>query len=1012
MTGSKKSRIALGCYDITEQRLKMAKSPKCNTIGQIYRQFRVNNVVEIAELQCTLIELTHLPTGAQVMHIANEDPENVFCLSFQTIPTTSNGVAHILEHTVLCGSKKFPVKDPFFAMQRRSLNTYMNALTGADFTCYPAASQVPADFYNLLEVYIDAVFHPNLAEYSFLQEGHRLEFAIPTDPTSSLEYKGIVFNEMKGALSSPSTRLSELISETLFPDLTYGVNSGGDPKNIPQLTYAELKSFHEGHYHPSRCLFFFYGNLPLEGHLDFIHKHILKDAKHLDPLPAIPFQPRFKAPKIVQQSYPIDADENTKDKTLIAFAWLTCSILEQQELLALTILEIILLDTDASPLKMALLRSGLCTQVSAYIEDEITEVPLVIYLKGCNPGDEDKLDKVIRNSLEEFIETGIPLEMVENALHQLEFHRSEIVGDSFPFGLSLFLRSALLKQHGGNPISGLKIHSLFDEVRKRNLEDPTYLPHLIKKHILDNPHHVRITLTPDKELAAKEVSEEKAILSAIKDKLSAKEKKAIVDRSSALAAFQLKQDEEDVDVLPKISLEEIPRQARIYPLLNEKIGNLQVYHHSCFTNEIVYADLVFNLPTIAEEDLSYLRLMTTLMAQMGCGKRDYVKNLEYIQAHTGGIGASLTMNLQASDHNQFQPSLYIRGKALYRKVNKLFSLIGDMVTSIDFDDKKRLREVILKQYTGLQSSLNQNALKYAVNLASSGLDIPSKIANEWYGLEYYWKIKQLAQDFDAQADWLINKLCNLQSTVLNIGQPDLIITCDASMYDAIKGQKLYGLEDLEPSQTTPWQPNYTLTPTYSQGRVIASPIAFNSKVIKTVSYTHPDAPALNIAAFLCDNLTLHPTLREQGGAYGGGAVNNAMAANFYFYSYRDPNIASTFKAFDTAIKNIHSGDFDETDLEEATLEMVQTLDSPVAPGNRGDLAYGWLREGKTTEIRQTYREKILSLTKEDVIGAIGRHLIPKLDDAPEVSFASRNMLEKENLKRLAEGKDLLPIESI
>lgn len=262
--------------------------PALTAVQQTYRDFQVVQYLRLEELQSTLIELIHEPTGAKVMHIANDDPENLFCLSFQTLPTSSNGVAHILEHTVLCGSKKFPVKDPFFSMARRSLNTYMNALTGHDFTCYPASSQIEKDFYNLLEVYIDAVFHPNLKKESFLQEGHRFAFAEPEDLNSPLVYQGIVYNEMKGAMIGPESRLWEKISEHLTPDLTYAHNSGGNPKEIPNLTLEELKEFHQTYYHPSRCLFFFYGNIPLSKHLDYLQDHALKGvqkAPQLSPLP-------------------------------------------------------------------------------------------------------------------------------------------------------------------------------------------------------------------------------------------------------------------------------------------------------------------------------------------------------------------------------------------------------------------------------------------------------------------------------------------------------------------------------------------------------------------------------------------------------------------------------------------------------------------------------------------------------------------------------------------------------
>lgn len=983
------------------------KIPTLHTIGQTYHHFTVTKALPIPELQCFLLELVHNPTGAHVMHLANDDPENLFCLSFQTLPNSSNGVAHILEHTVLCGSHKFPVKDPFFAMTRRSLNTFMNAFTGSDFTCYPASSQVPKDFYNLLDVYIDAVFKPNLDKFSFLQEGHRLEFAIPSDPTSPLEYKGIVYNEMKGAMASGSARLAEALNHALFPDLTYGVNSGGEPKIIPTLTYEQLCSFHKQYYHPSRCLFFFYGNMPLEGHLDFIAEMALKNVKKAEPLPPIPRQPRFTKPHYADFSYPIAPDEDPHDKTLIAFGWLTCHILEQQELTALEILEIVLMDTDASPLKMALLRSGLCKQASSYIDDDITEAPFVISIKGCNADKADQIEDLIKKTLEEIAYQGIPYPLFENAIHQLEFHRSEITGDSAPFGLSLFMRSGLQKQHGATPEDSLIVHSTCESLRQFVLEDPRYLSKLIIKYLINNPHFVRVIMTPDKELSAKELIEERIVLDNLRAQLNDKQVQGIVNTAAELADFQKKQEEEDPDILPKVTLSDVPKAARDFLLTQEKIGNLQVFHHTTFTNEIVYADLVFNLPEIAQEDLPYVRLLTTLMSQMGCNGRDYAQNLDYIQANTGGIGASLTLNLQAQDHNLFYPSFYLRGKALHRKANKLFPLILEMASSTDFSDKSRLKEVLLKHHTALQSSLNQSALKYAINLSASGIDVPSKIANAWYGLDYYHKIHELVQDFDKQSDVLIEKLKFLQNAMTCLENPHLVLTCDQAMYDQLKEHSFYGLQNISTKPFKPWTCNPILPTVEPQGRIIASPIAFTSIVFKTVSYVHPDAAALNIAASLFDNLTLHTRIREQGGAYGGGAVSNAMSGNFYFYSYRDPNIYKTVQAFHDAVQTIAKGRFDDDDLEEAKLEMIQSLDSPVAPGSRGDRAYGWFREGKTHAIRQAFRDRVLSLKREDVENAVKQHIIPNMNSGALVAFAGKELLEKENL--LFAAHDLPPL---
>ena len=980
------------------------KSSRFRIVGQEYRGFKVTRVVEIDELQCSLIELTHITSQAKVMSILNDDKENLFSLSFQTIPSTSNGVAHILEHTVLCGSKKFPVKDPFFSMQRRSLNTFMNALTGADFTCYPAATQTPKDFYNLLDVYIDALFFPILDKYSFMQEGHRLEFSIPEDSTSPLEYKGIVYNEMKGAMSSPGTVLNEILNAALFPDITYGINSGGDPKEIPSLSYAELCAFHKEFYHPSRCLFFFYGNMPLEGHLDFINDHILHDIKPVPPVPKIPRQERFTTPRQIKAFYPITDTEETVSLSLIAFGWLTCSILEQKELLALNILEMILMDTDASPLKMALLKSGLCTQASSYIDSEISEAPFVITLRGCKGENIELLESLIRNTLSKVANEGIPLVAVENAIHQFEFHRSEITGDVAPFGLSLFMRSALIKQHGGNPESGLKIHSLFDEVLKNAIENPAYFGDLINKYLLNNTHFVSVLLEPSKELAAKDLLEEQEILGRIKEKLSAQESQLIVDEAKKLADFQKRQeDEANIDLLPKLTLADVPKAPRDFFLQEENFDNLTVLSHHCFTNEIVYVDLISNLPGLKEEDLSIARLFTSLIGQMGCHKKSYIETLEFVQANTGGFAASLAFNLQASDCTQFSPTLYIKGKALYRKTDKLFELLKETIEGLDFSDTQRLKEIVLKQYTALRSGVNQSALKYALNLSASGLDIPSKISYHWYGLGYYKEIEKLAKDFDAQAKTLQNKLKQLKELMLGVGPLKLVITCDAGMYDKIKRHKFYGLQQLETKPLNPWTGNYIIEPLFSQGKIISAPVAFIGEVIKTISYTHEDSAVLSIAAFLLENIYLHATLREQGGAYGGGASSSPMSGSFYFYSYRDPNIASSLTAFNKAVKDLLSEGIEAQDLEEAKLEMIQTLDMPVSPGSRGDLAYGWLAEGKTINLRQNFRNRVLTTTEIDVIEVIKKYIQPKLPSAIIAVFASKELFDKEKSKLVTKG---------
>ena len=979
-----------------------------NQKGQKYHDFEVKRVLDIEELKCKLIELEHTPTGATVMHLANEDPENLFCLSLRTYPDTSNGVAHILEHTVLCGSEKFPVKDPFFSMTRRSLNTFMNAMTGGDFTCYPAASQVEKDFYNLLDVYIDAVFKPKLKELSFLQEGHRFEFADPIDPSSPLEYKGIVFNEMKGGMSTMGSRMGEAMHNALLPDLTYGVNSGGNPKVIPELTYQQLLDFHRTYYHPSRCVFFFYGNMPLEDHLDFIAENALKGVERLPDLAPIPKQKRYEKPIRREVPYPIAKDEDPSGKTMITFAWLTSHIKEQEDLLAQMILDSVLMDTDASPLKIALLKSGYCKQAYSDLYDHSSEIQYSINFKGCDPENADALEKVLFDTLGNIVKEGIPPEQIENAMHQLEIQRSEISGDGYPFGLILFMRAAVLKQRGGKPEDALTIHEMFRQLREALKKDPRYLEKKLQHFLIDNMHRARIVLLPDPELTTKEDAEERAKLDAIREKMTEEEVQRVVKQAAELKQFQKEQEEVDHDILPKVTLADVPKESRDYPLSIRDAGKLKVFHHPCFTNSIMYADLVHDLPEMAEEDLSYLSLFSSLLPQVGCGGRSYAENLEYMHANTGGIGCHLSLHIQAEDYRKFAPSLSVYGKALHRKVDKFFPLLHEMVTSADLTDVHRLKEIILKKYTGLQSSLVGAAMKYAMNQASCGFDLAAKISDHWSGLSYFQTIRDLAENFDVRADQLVEKLQMIQQTVLGLEHPHLVLGCNEEMAEQLIREKFYGLQDLATKEYAPWKGDYPVKSVGSHACDIGTPVAFSSMAFKTFPYAHPETPAVKVAGQLFDNVTLHTQIREQGGAYGGGATNNSSSGNFYFYAYRDPNIARSIQAFSDSVEGILKGEFTDSDLEEAKLEIIQGLDSPVSPGSRSDVAYAWWREGKSKAVRQAFRDQLIALTRDEVIAAVREHILPKMPEATFVTFAGADLVNREN-KAMATP---LPIEKI
>ena len=944
--------------------------------------FKVERIVELPEIRVKLWVLEEKRTGARVLHCETDDDENAFCISFPTQPQTSNGVAHILEHTVLCGSKRFPVRDPFFLMQRRSLNTFLNAFTGGDFTCYPAATQNPKDFYNLLDVYLDAVFFPNIHRLSFLQEGHRLELV-----DGVLKFQGIVFNEMKGALANPMARLEEQINSRLFKGLTYSYNSGGDPAEIPKLTHEELIAFHQEFYHPTRAIFYFYGNLPLKDHLEFIEEKVLKHHQRANPLKKMPALQRFDQPQLHYATYPISKEEDPEGKAVVSSSYVTCSILDQVEALALSALTVILLETDASPLKMALLKSGLCKQVLANIDTELSEIPISIYFRGVKKEHAESLLQTLDTLIQEISNAPFSKESIDSALHQLELSRKEITHDHLPYGLNLFMRAGLLMQHGGKPEDALVVHSLFKEVRDRIGKNPNYFNDLMKKWLVNNTHKVQIILEPDPTLEEKENGEEEKYLQEISKTLKEEEKQKIQEESKLLEELQDSEDFGEDECLPKLALSDIPLKCQDFPLHIEP----HIFFHDCFTNDFLYATLSFDLPPLSLEVLPYLRFFTLLLTQLGTKEKSYVEMLEWTQAKTGGVYATIALNPQIIDPNLCKPTLQIQGKALHEDREEFFKILSAYASDPNFLDLERVKEVLLKHYTGLRSSITSSSLKYASGLANKGFNTSSLLSFRLFGLEWYWQVKEWVENIDA----LPKVITTLQSLIPKFfgGYRELILSCTGQQFDDLKKESFFGITQGVNTKQPGWTPLNYPEKSWSQGRIVSSPVAFISCAMKTATYLEPVSPSIHLASCLLDNEVLHTAIREKGGAYGGGSSYDANSGIFSFYSYRDPNIANTIQIFSQSLKDLQKETITDDQLVEGKLEMIQGFDSPVSPGSRALVSWSWHKEGKTFAMRQAYRERLLAAEQKNVLEAL-----EKLDEKEGilVAFAGKDLLEKEN----------------
>lgn len=602
--------------------------------------FRKLRSEPVASLNIIVEEYEHIQTGAQHIHLASNNPENVFLVALRTVPEDSTGVAHILEHTALCGSQRYPVRDPFFMMTRRSLNTFMNAFTSSDWTAYPFASVNRKDFNNLLDVYLDAVFFSRLDPLDFAQEGHRLEFAEPSNPNSELQFKGVVYNEMKGAMSSVNSQLWQTLTKHLFPTNTYHNNSGGEPSCIPDLSYEELLQFYKTHYHPSNAIFMTFGDLPAAELQAKLEDQALKHFEKLDVKIEVANEKRYFAPIRVEEHYPLNEDD-LSHKTHVVTGWLLGESTNLDDVLTAHLLSGVLLDNSASPLMQALETSTLGQAPSPLcgLDDSQKEVVFVCGIAGTEREQTDAVEQLILDTLGTIAKEGIPQAELEAALHQLELQQREVGGDSYPYGLQLILNGLTAATHRGDPVALLNIDSSLEKLRAR-IKDPAFIPSVISEWLLNNKHRVTLTLSPDAELSACKDAAEKAQLAKIKAALSEEQSQQIIDQAQALLDRQASVD--DDSVLPKVTLDDVPASETIVsPDFQRTLeySKQALYGYAAGTNGLVYQQVVCDMPALDDELLPFLPFYTALLTEVGIGDKDYLEVQRWQARVSGSLGA-------------------------------------------------------------------------------------------------------------------------------------------------------------------------------------------------------------------------------------------------------------------------------------------------------------------------------------------------------------------------------------
>ncbi len=949
----------------------------------------------VKSLNLNVEEYEHIATGAQHIHLSPQntgDAENVFLVALRTVPHDSTGVAHILEHTALCGSKKYPVRDPFFMMTRRSINTFMNAFTSSDWTAYPFASLNKKDFNNLLDVYLDAVFFSRLDELDFAQEGHRLEFADAQDPSSDLEYKGVVYNEMKGAMSSVPSQLWQSICKYLFPTTTYHFNSGGDPETIPDLSYEELKAFYETHYHPSNAIFMTYGDISAYDHQEKFEKQALSQFERLEYSVSVPNEKRMYAPIRVQESYP-NSDDDISNKTHVVLGWLLGKSTELRDSLRAQLLSSVLLDNSATPLMLALESSELGNAPSPLcgLDSSQRELSFLCGLAGCNENTAEQIETMILDTLQKVVDEGIPQEDVESALHQLELHQREVGGDSYPYGLQLILTALTNATHRGDPVGLLNIDDELAQLRE-DVKSPTFIKDLLQELIIDNPHRVRLTMTPDAKIAERQKQAELRKLAEIKAALTEDEKNHIIDQAAALKNRQAQEDDESI--LPKVTLQDVPKNETFVSATKSEHNKTLISQYPAGTNGLLYQQVIFDLPALNEKELPLISLYSSIITELGAGEKSYL-DMQRLQASvSGSFNAFSSIRGSVDDNSKVNGFYTFSGKALNRNHKALSELMKASIDGARFDEQTRIQELVSQIRVHQDQSVTGNGHALAMMAASSGISAAAQLSHQLSGLAGIVSIKQLddALKNKDSLDALSETLGQLHSKVTNSAK-QIVLIGEESQLSASTSQ----IENLCTANDAPETSRFSLAPhqeRIAQAWITNTQVNFCAKSYPTVSMSHEDAAPLIILGGFLRNGFLHTAVREQGGAYGGGASQDNNIGAFRFYSYRDPRLEETLNDFDRALPWLLDEKHAPQKLEEAVLGTISSLDKSESPAGRAKRCFHAELHGRTVEQRQLFRERVINTTLDDLRRVAQTYLTPdKANTAVITSAENRTLTE-------------------
>lgn len=958
--------------------------------------FTLQSAQAVPAIRSMVYQFEHDRTGARVLHIANDDAENLFSISFPTPPYDDTGLPHILEHAVLSGSHKYPVRDPFFEMVKMSMATFINAMTGWDTTYYPVCSNVRKDLFNLAEVYFDAVFHPLLSEETFRREGHHLRPVDPAKPTGKLTVSGIVFNEMKGYFSSPEARLFRLMSRTLLPDSIYGCESGGDPESIPDLTYTQLVEFHKQHYHPSNSYIVFYGDIPTTEYLAFLETRLsgFGKAQHYADLAR---QPRWLTPKTLIEAYPVGADEPQAQKTFITMSWLVGDATDPQQSVMWNILALILLGNEGAPLKKALIDSKLGTDlIHSGDSDAGCEQLFMVGIKGSEADRQQAFHEQVTSTLRSIADQPIDPLRIEAAFQQASYHHLEVQSN---YPLHMLYRVLGGWRYGQSAITFLPMSEHLAELRRKVQADPLVFNKLIRTHLLDNPHCLTTVLKPDPQWQTTWDDAFAARMDKLRKNLSDAKCEELAQSAAELDERSgVPNSSEAVASLPQLSVRDLPANPRHIPTTVDKVSSgVTLLRNQVFANGVNYLHLDWKLNDLPRELWPYVPRYLGALTKFGIGNESYETTAQRMATCTGGIGAAAMLTSTADPSAQPYWSLRITLRMLDDKAAHALALLHDLLTHINPRDKARLKDVLTQTRAHYETSLVNNGSSTASHHAGRGLSLTGHLEELMHGLPQMELAKHHTDQFDTAADEVIQRIEEVRGSVLNRARLTASFTGTESVYGLVRKY----LEDW--SNALPNTPVATTKLSYlpyaqppREGLAGPMQVAYCVMQMPAPHVSHPDEPLLAVGSRLVNMDHVLTQVRFKGNAYGAWLRHESLASTLEFGSYRDPNIKETLDVYKQTPDYIKQAQWSQTDIDRTIIGTAKSDERPIRPAEATGTALTRHLLGITPELRETRFARLKSATPQDIKRALLNVLETQMKDAAVCVVSSREKLEAAN----------------